>query len=757
MLSDVLSAARSAIVQDVEPRLAATEPFGLPADERRARLNGLIDELVHALERGTVADRLRLTPIADEPALERNERELLQRYVIEQVERGRFPASVGEVGLVFEWTVAADRDRLRERVERMAALLDRLEGAAVVFSPDGRVRYLNRHAERFLHACLGLSAQDILGKTPQELEPPLEIKLRTAPDELVALARDEAAYEFDLFGRAKEGRFSAVYGPEGSVTAVQWTARDIHDRKVQSARIETLSKLSVLIGSVDYDEVAGALARVPIPELADWCGVTLIEDGELRGTSIAQRDPRKAALRDRLMRVAPVWRHHPLWREMLTGGFQLLSEVSNQLMRRIAVNEEQYQTLTQIGVRSLMVLPLVSRLRLAGIITLAFTDESGRRYGRDHPPLAEELALHAAHIVEDARLMKHLKMTEARFRIALAGARTIVFEQDSALRYTWCYNPVVPIDLVGKTAQDAFPAADTTWPARLKHRVIDGGESVNEQIEVMVRGERRHYREAIEPVRDHTGKVVGVIGAATDVTDEYRAQQELQESVAFRERLMGILGHDLRSPLSAVTMAAALLLRRQDLVADALDHVRRIQRAARRMDEMIGTLLDFTRLRALGKLPISPVAADLGAIVRDAIDELGGAWPGRAIDVEVRGDARGEWDPARISQLTGNLVGNALAYGDPRAAVRVSVAGEDSTLSLKVSNAGPPIPADLIPTLFEPFRRGISEDRSPGGLGLGLYIVQQIVIAHGGDIGVESTAETGTTFTVRLARHAAER
>ena len=113
---------------------------------------------------------------------------------------------------------------------------------------------------------------------------------------------------------------------------------------------------------------------------------------------------------------------------------------------------------------------------------------------------------------------------------------------------------------------------------------------------------------------------------------------------------MGILGHDLRNPLSAITLVGDLLLRGDDLSARAGEQVLRIRRAADRMKEMIDTLLDFTRLRFLGEVPIAPVPADLADISRTTVDEMRVVWPDRPIDLEVRGDAHGEWDPLRMSQ-----------------------------------------------------------------------------------------------------------
>jgi signal transduction histidine kinase len=264
-------------------------------------------------------------------------------------------------------------------------------------------------------------------------------------------------------------------------------------------------------------------------------------------------------------------------------------------------------------------------------------------------------------------------------------------------------------------------------------------------------GEMRHYRETIEPVRDDTGKVVGLIGAATDITEQHRMRQQLTEELGFRERMMGVLSHDLRNPLSTVGVAAELMLRSRSLPETERNQALRIRRSAGRMGEMIDTLLDFTRMRFLGQVALSPKPTDLGEVARDAIDEIHVAWPDRTIELDVHGDPHGEWDPARISQTVFNLANNAITYGSAEAPVRISIEGVDGQVALKVHNSGPPISPALIPTIFEPFRRGL-DDRSPQGLGLGLYIAEQIVHAHHGTISVESTGEDGTTFTVRLPR-----
>jgi signal transduction histidine kinase len=171
------------------------------------------------------------------------------------------------------------------------------------------------------------------------------------------------------------------------------------------------------------------------------------------------------------------------------------------------------------------------------------------------------------------------------------------------------------------------------------------------------------------------------------------------------------------------------------------------------MLEMIGTLLDFTSSRFTGSLPIAPVPTNLHDVCRRVVGELRAAAPGRRVDVALEADGRGTWDPARLAQVVSNLVSNALQHGARHAPVRVAVRGDDEDAVLEVENEGPPIAPELMPVLFEPFCRGsaLRDASHARGLGLGLYIVSQVVNAHGGAVGVESNAER-TTFTVRLPR-----
>lgn len=234
------------------------------------------------------------------------------------------------------------------------------------------------------------------------------------------------------------------------------------------------------------------------------------------------------------------------------------------------------------------------------------------------------------------------------------------------------------------------------------------------------------------------------IGTMSDISDAVRIDET-------REQFIAILGHDLRAPLSTIAMATQLLTHGA-LDARGSDLVVRIVRSTRRMEGMIGALLDFARGRLGGGIPIERARCDLASLCLSALEEAQQAQPTRVFEFETKGDVTGSWDADRLEQVLTNLLGNAVQHGeDP---IRVVARGADDHVILTVQNRGRAIPTAVLPVLFEPFHERALGSRS--GLGLGLYIVGEIVRAHGGTIGVRSSTEEGTTLTVELPRHPAD-
>lgn len=222
---------------------------------------------------------------------------------------------------------------------------------------------------------------------------------------------------------------------------------------------------------------------------------------------------------------------------------------------------------------------------------------------------------------------------------------------------------------------------------------------------------------------------------------------------------LAILGHDVRTPLGAISMGAQVLLHDKNLPPKALKVGQGIFNSSKRMDEIVRDLLDFSTTHLGTGIPIDAKPVDLGALCIDVVEEARTFHPERDIVLASSGELTGAWDDARMGQAFSNLVSNAIEHGRAGKPIRVAIKGTASEVVFEVANEGDVIPAAKLRTFFDPVRRFAirsAHERSKAGtanLGLGLYVVKQIVSAHGGTISVASTAGEGVRFAVRLPRN----
>ncbi len=252
-----------------------------------------------------------------------------------------------------------------------------------------------------------------------------------------------------------------------------------------------------------------------------------------------------------------------------------------------------------------------------------------------------------------------------------------------------------------------------------------------------------------------------------EMLDELRFNEALDQSLTdaitwldddlerSRNFFLSVLGHDLRDPLNAALVTAELQLLTNDLAA----HHRQselIIKSLRRTGEMIEELLDFTRTRLGGRLPIWPQPADLKEACSEIVEAYSSSHRNRDVRVEYNGNLTGTWDVGRIKQLLSNLIRNALEHGSPGSPITLVATGEADEVSLAVRSEGQPLSTAEQSQIFEPRvhreTAGQKGRRASAGLGIGLYITKQIAEAHGGRVELRSTASDGTTFTARLPR-----
>ncbi|MHC8315157.1 PAS domain-containing sensor histidine kinase [Pseudomonas sp. LB3P31] len=252
----------------------------------------------------------------------------------------------------------------------------------------------------------------------------------------------------------------------------------------------------------------------------------------------------------------------------------------------------------------------------------------------------------------------------------------------------------------------------------------------------------RKHAEAL--VNEKTATEAALKQAQAELSDAYdKAQRRAQ----FAEQMVAIVSHDLKNPLTAIKMAADMLARSERTARESklLGH---ISQSSERAQRMIADLLDFALARVGQGLGISIAPADLHHITHLSVDELRVAFPAANLTHRESGSGTALLDADRVQQIIGNLVANAVAYGDPQQPITITSRREDHAAIVSVHNEGPAIPQSLIDVLFEPMTRGTESDSDVRSVGLGLFIVREIAKAHGGNVAVKSSVEGGTEFSV---------
>jgi PAS domain S-box-containing protein len=351
-----------------------------------------------------------------------------------------------------------------------------------------------------------------------------------------------------------------------------------------------------------------------------------------------------------------------------------------------------------------------------------------------------------------------------RARLA-ALLRRKQFEDENRFRETWARSAAIL-----ETISDAFFAVDRGWRLVYVNHAFEGllgtsrrtavGEDLWEHAAPLRGGPfEQELRRAAAAQAPLTFEVPfpdgrwfevrafphedGLSAHLRDVTERRRSQE-------VQAHLLGIVGHDLRTPLTSIMMSAGAVVRDASLPDRHRRALDRVEAGAARMTRLINDLLDYSRARLGQGLPVQPEPSDLDAICREALDAIRTANPGRNVVYRHEGDGVGVYDSERVVQALMNLLTNAVRYSTPGSDVLLSWRAWPERRVIAVHNDGEPIAPHLLGQIFEPFKRGDVAGNTWGGVGLGLYIVKQIVTAHGGSVAVRSAAGEGTTFEVTL-------
>jgi PAS domain S-box-containing protein len=360
-------------------------------------------------------------------------------------------------------------------------------------------------------------------------------------------------------------------------------------------------------------------------------------------------------------------------------------------------------------------------------------------------------------VTERRRWEERLKASEERFRALFEAApfAAIVTSLDD-LRIVDCNQAYAELlgyercDLIDQAATSVAPDL-TEDDMRALTAATQAGQIV--RVETRVRTRTGALKEVI-----YAGRNLVIddrplaYGTLVDITERKRTEEELRAAAGFEKRVLGIVSHDLREPLTAIGLQAQAMLRDPALPATVRSAFERIATTTRRAGRMIRDLLDFTRARHEQAIPVRPRPVDLAEVLRQVVAEVGQGFPDLHVRLVLDGDLHGTWDADRLAQVAANLLANAAKHGRTGAPVDVVATGEGDAVCFSVHNEGPPIPPAVLAHVFEPFRQAGGDADAKGGVGLGLFIIRHLVEAHHGTVTVTSSDDAGTTFAVRLPR-----
>ncbi|MFP2905179.1 PAS domain-containing protein [Pyxidicoccus sp. 3LFB2] len=364
-------------------------------------------------------------------------------------------------------------------------------------------------------------------------------------------------------------------------------------------------------------------------------------------------------------------------------------------------------------------------------------------------------------ITEQVAARQQLEESEARFRLIANALPQIVWTATAELFVDW-YNDWW-FKYLGLPRGTRWDDTDTLpmhpddverTRVRVREAVESGQDFLMEQR--FRRGSDNQYRWHLVrgvPIRDADGRIVKWVGANTDIHDQKSLTSRLEEERELREKFVATLSHDLRTPLTAARLNAQMLARKGSDPTILVRSTARITENLDRVDQMIRDMLDANRIRAGEGLPIEVSECDLTPLARDTLEELALVHGDRFV-LNAPGAVPGYWSCDGMRRILENLCNNAIKYGAREQPVTVTLAqaGPD-TVSVSVHNWGPSIAPEDLKHLFQVYRRADVARAGPDkGWGLGLTVVEGLARAHRGSVKVQSAPETGTTFTVTLAR-----
>ena len=643
---------------------------------------------------------------------------------------------------------------LRSSRDQLSAIFGTIDEGITVQGPDGRLVYANETAARLTGFA---TAEDMLAAPVSEFMARFELfddgfAPMTAADlpGRRALAGEDppptlVGFRIKATGEIRWSMVTAtpLRDADGLVRQVVNTFRDVTDERwSRDSRLFMTEAVAALSSTLDVHEAARRLTELVVPQLADYCTVHLLEpDGSVSPVALAHADPKRLSIARRLQKLRPVDPNAPtgVARVIREGALEFVPAIPYEMIEA-AFEGEELDLVRQLGLRSYVSVPLTGRAAPVGALTLVMA-ESGRVLGERDVAVAEELGMRAGIALENARLYQAADDRRAQLDTVLAALAegVLVFDASGQLR------------LSNKAADELFGGSSpSTMAELLHHRLglahVEGDEAPEVQGDIQEanldsRGrwlEMRRYR-ATRGAGAAANLLAPTVVVLRDVTSARAAS-------AARDAFMGVLSHELRTPVTTIYGGSRLLDRNLD-DAHRVEVVADIQVESERLARLVEDLLVMTRVeRGMVEISDEPVLLQhlIGSVSQSTAERLG--HPEIRLDIgdrlpAVRGDA------TYVEQVVRNLLTNAVRYGRGlESGVDVTAAQEDGRVVVRVLDRGPGFARDDAERLFDLFYRAASARSVPGGAGIGLFVCRHLIEAMGGEIWARPREDGGAEF-----------
>ncbi len=671
--------------------------------------------------------------------------------------------------LEFNRDITERENQVEEARFQLAALVESADIPIIGKTREGIITSWNRAAERMY----GYSAEEAVGQPITLIFPPdrqdefLKIMQRITRGERVDLYETERVRKDGTIVPVSV-TISPIYDSEARIIGASTITHDITERKRIEAQEQFLTEVSkVLSSTLDYQETLANIARLVVPQLADWFAVDLANaDGHLELIEIAHKDAAQVRWARELRERYPIDPDAPagLPRVVRTGESELYPEITDEMLVAGARDEEELNLARQIGYSSAIVVPLVARGRTIGVVSFVAT-ESGKHYDERDLDLAEEVGRRAGVALDNARLYREAQQSRDQLDIILQGVADgiVVYASDSRLIYANeaaaqmnGYGSVkellaAPLHSIRSRYKLIDEEGQPFHHSQLPHQRVFAGEPEAQAIIGYTKaGTRQPERWSLvksRPVRDESGQVAMVISIIHDITERMIVERRKDEFIS-------MTSHELRTPVTSLKGFTNVLQRRMAKQGDrqGLHYLARMDAQLDRLTALISDLLDISRMQS-GKLELRVEPFDLDALIDETVENAQAATLTHHLLIEGRTGAQVFGDKERLGQVFVNLLTNSIKYS-PRAAkvmVRLFLDGDQTQAIVSVQDFGIGIDKTHHEKIFERFYQVTDpEEKTYPGLGIGLYISREIVARHHGRMWVESSKGEGATFFVAL-------